>query len=353
MFKKSLIATAVVGALSASAVAQAATVYDQDGTKVDIYGRINYMVTSGGKQDLSPGKAKTNGSEFQNNGSRFGFRANHELNSDLSAFARMEFRFNADEVNRDAMQVRNSFLGLKSQQLGTLTIGNFDSVYKEAVTGVFDNYENDGWVTHDSGSTSSRGDTVAYATPVFSGLQGHLQVKHISGNDATVGAQDNSSTTSTAAAVTYSWEDLYLAAGYNQSKDVSDRGASYPSGGGGNNAAGEDIWGISAQYKFLPNFSARVIYEELGSVNEGASASAKKEIVGLGATFNYGQGNLYADVYDVSYVGDDVSSSNPWAIGVDYRFSPMRIYAEVYDEDASGKNIDDSLLYTVGIRYDF
>lgn len=42
MFKKSLIATAVVGALSTSAVAQAATVYDQDGTKVDIYGRINY-----------------------------------------------------------------------------------------------------------------------------------------------------------------------------------------------------------------------------------------------------------------------------------------------------------------------
>ncbi|WP_299314431.1 porin [uncultured Halomonas sp.] len=352
MLKKSLIATAVVGALSASAVAQAATVYDQDGTKVDIYGRINYMITSGGTQDLTPGEEKTNGSEFQNNGSRFGFRANHEINSDLSAFARMEFRFNADEVNRDPMQVRNSFLGLKSQQLGTLTVGNFDSVYKEAVTGVFDNYENDGWVTHDSGSTSSRGDTVAYATPVFNGLQGHLQVKHISGNDATVGAQDNSSTTSTAAAVTYSWEDLYLAAGYNQSKDVSDRGASYPSGGGGNNAAGEDIWGISAQYKFLPNFSARVIYEELGSVNEGASASAKKEIVGLGATFNYGQGNLYADVYDVSYVGD-ISSSNPWAIGVDYRFSPMRVYAEIYDEDASGENIDDSLLYTVGIRYDF
>ncbi|WP_162900000.1 porin [Halomonas sp. JS92-SW72] len=350
MFKKSLIATAVVGALSASAVAQAATVYDQNGTKVDIYGRINYMITSGGPQDLSPGAEKESGSEFQNNGSRFGFRASHELSSDLSAFARMEFRFKADEVNSESMTVRNSFLGLKSQQLGTLTIGNFDSVYFQAVSSLFDVYENDGFISLDTGSTSSRGDTVAYASPVFSGLQGHVQVKHISGNDAEVGAQDNGSTTSTAAAVTYSWEDLYLAAGYNQSRDVSERGASY--GGGGNNSAGEDIWGVSAQYKFLPNFSARVMYEELGSVNEGASASAKKEIVGLGATFNYGQGNLYADVYDVSYVGD-ISSSNPWAIGVDYRFSPMRVYAEIFDEDVSGENIDDSLLYTVGIRYDF
>lgn len=350
MFKKSLIATAVVGALSASAVTQAATVYDQDGTKVDIYGRINYMITSGGTQDLTPGADKTSGSEFQNNGSRFGFRANHELSSDLSAFARMEFRFRADAVNRDPMQVRNSFLGLRSQQLGTITIGNFDSVYKEAVTGLFDNYENDGFISLDTGSIGSRGDTLAYASPIFSGLQGHVQVKHLSANGADVGAQNNSSTTSAAAAVTYTWEGLYLAAGYNQSKDVSDRGARYD--GGSNNAAGEDIWGVSAQYQFLPNVSARVMYEELGSVNDGASASAIKEIFGLGATFNYGQGNLYADVYDVSYVGD-VSSSNPWAIGVDYRFSPMRVYAEIFDEDISGDNVDDSLLYTVGVRYDF
>lgn len=351
MFRKSLISTAVIGAISASSVAHSATVYDQDGTKVDVYGRINYMVTSGGAQDLTPGADKVSGSEFRNNGSRFGFRASQEINSDLSAFARMEFRFNADQVNRDPMQVRNSFLGLRSQQLGTLTIGNFDSIYKEAVTSLFDVYENDGFISLDTGSTSSRGDTLAYASPVFNGLQGHVQVKHLSGNDAEVGAQNNGSTTSTAAAVSYTWEDLYLAAGYNQSRDVSDRGARYA--GGSNNAAGEDIWGVSAEYGFLPNVSARVMYEELGSVNDGASVSAIKEIVGLGATFDYGQGNLYADVYDVSYVGDDVSSSNPWAVGVDYRFSPMRVYAEIFDEDISGENIDDSLLYTFGIRYDF
>ena len=351
MFKKSLISAAVLSALAASSVTQAATVYDQDGTKVDVYGRINFMITSGGNQDLTPGAGKTDGSEFQNNGSRFGFRANHEINGDLSAFARMEFRFKANEVNSDPMTVRNSFLGLRSQQLGTVTIGNFDSVYSEAVSGLFDVYENDGFISLDTGSIGSRGDTLAYASPVFNGLQGQVQVKHLSGNDAEVGAQNNRSTTSTAAAVSYTWEDLYLAAGYNQSKDVSDRGARYA--GGSNNAAGEDIWGVSAQYAFLPNLSARIMYEELGSVNDDASAVAVKELFGLGATFNYGQGNLYADVYDVSYVGDDVSSSNPWAIGVDYRFSPMRVYAEIFDEDISGENIDDSLLYTVGIRYDF
>ncbi len=351
MFKKTLLATSVVGAFVVPAITQAATVYDQDGTKVDVYGRINYMVTSGGNQGLSPGAEKVSGSEFQNNDSRFGFRASHELNRDLSVFARMEFRFNADAQNTSPMTIRNSFLGLRSQQLGTVTIGNFDSVYFQAVSSLFDVYENEGFISLDSGSVGSRGDTLAYSSPVFNGLQGHVQVKHLSGNDAVIGAQDNSSTTSAAAALSYTWNDLYLAAGYNQSKDVSDRGASYD--GGRNNAGGEDIWGVAAQYEFLPNFSARIRYEELGSVNDNAPDSASKEVFSLGATFNYGQGTIYADVYDISYVGEGVSSNNPWAAGVDYRFMPMRIYAEIFDADISGENIDDSLLYTVGIRYDF
>ncbi|PMR74356.1 porin [Billgrantia endophytica] len=347
MFKKSLIATSLVGVMAASA--QAATVYDQDGTKVDVYGRLNYMVTSGGPQDLSPDSRKVSGSQFRNNGSRFGFRANHALNSDLSAFANMEFRFRADAVNSDPMTIRNSFLGLRSQQLGTGTVGNFDSVYFQTVSSLFDVYENAGFLSLDTGSIGSRGDSLAYSSPVFSGLQAHAQVKHLSGNNTAIGARDNSSATSVAAAISYTWNDLYLAAGYNQSKDVSERGASYD--GGANNAAGEDIWGVSAQYKFLPNFSARIKYEELGSVNAQAADTAVKEIFGLGATFNYGQGNLYADVYDVSYVGD--SSSNPWAVGIDYRFSPVRVYAEMFDQDVNGENIDDNPLYTVGIRYDF
>ncbi|MGO1886604.1 MAG: porin, partial [Halomonas sp.] len=46
--KKTLLATAIIGALGASAAAQAATVYDQDGTKLDVYGRIAMGVAGGG-----------------------------------------------------------------------------------------------------------------------------------------------------------------------------------------------------------------------------------------------------------------------------------------------------------------
>lgn len=349
MFKRTAFAI-LAGAIALPTLAQAATVYDQDGTKLDVYGRINYMITSGGTQDLSPGADKTNGSEFQNNSSRFGFIANRQIAPDLSAFARMEFRFKADANNSDSMGIRNSYVGLDSTPYGRVMVGNFDSVYFDAVTSLFDVYENEGFITLDSGSVSSRGDAIAYSTPVLSGFQAHAQVKHLSGNEAEIGEHDNSSTLSSAAAVSYTWNNLYLAAGYNQSRDVSDRGAEYD--GGNNNSAGEDIWGVAAQYKFLPNFSARLKYEELGSENEGAAEDDIKEVFALGATYGYGHGNIYADIYDVSYVGN-VSSGTPWAVGIDYRMSPMRFYAEVFDEDVSGENIDDSLLYTVGIRYDF
>ena len=48
--KKTLLATAIVGALGASAAAQAATVYDQDGTRLDIYGRIAMGIAGGRTQ---------------------------------------------------------------------------------------------------------------------------------------------------------------------------------------------------------------------------------------------------------------------------------------------------------------
>ncbi|TVM06858.1 MAG: porin, partial [Halomonas sp.] len=49
--KKTLLATAVVSAVAAMGATtsvQAAPVYDQDGTKLDIYGRISMGIRGGG-----------------------------------------------------------------------------------------------------------------------------------------------------------------------------------------------------------------------------------------------------------------------------------------------------------------
>ncbi|SEF62208.1 porin [Billgrantia desiderata] len=379
--KKTLLATAIAGAMVYGATAaQAATVYDQDGTQVDVYGRLVMGLTSGGVEDEG---VKSSGSEFEDFGSRFGFRARNQVNADLSVFANAEFRFDASDRNSDPItNNRQTFVGVQSQQLGRLWVGNFNSVYYNAIGAVFDVPENEGWSTFGSVDNSSHGNALAYSTPVLEGFQVHLQVKHYSGNGEEQGDGDNSSTTSSQAVVSYTWQDLYLALGFDENRDynrVDGPGHSAGDGPGSRLAnagrhSGEALWGGVVQYQFTPAFSARLGYETSSSNDSRLSEQMEagedgkpfqylgRDIVSVGATFDYGTGEIYGQYSYVSWDDNeatgDISSSNQWMLGANYRFSrPMYVFAEVYDSDFDSDNsisdLNDDLLYTVGVRYDF
>jgi outer membrane pore protein E len=362
--KKTLLATAIAGAMVYGATAaQAATVYDQDGTQVDVYGRINLGVTTGGEQDLSPGAQKTDGSEFVDVYSRFGFRARHQVAPDLQAFANMEFRPNLVRQNDDNMVIRNSFLGIQGDNWGMVRVGNFDGVLYQAVTSKFEIQEYLGYTSTSGGATSARGDSIQYSTPNLEGFQAHVQAKHLSGNDATVGAQDNSSAWTWQAAVNYEWQDLYLGLGYNQSRQEEEgRGYAYQSGGP--NAAGEDIWAAAAIYQFTPAFRAGIKYEDVTSTNDQDTFDPQADVGlidnmwTLMGVFDYGMGEIYGDYNRVRSVIDGEDSRNVWTLGANYRFSqPMYVWAEIhdadFDTDDSLRDLNDDLVYTVGLRYDF
>ncbi|MBA2779170.1 porin [Billgrantia kenyensis] len=390
--KKTLLATAIAGAMVYGATAaQAATVYDQDGTQVDVYGRINLGVTTGGYDgsysafDATTGEevgvvVKESGSEFVDVFSRFGFRARHQVSPDLQVFANMEFRPQLNAQNTDSMQIRNSFVGLQGDSWGMVRVGNFDGVLYQAVTSNFEIQEYEGFTSTSGGATSARGDSIQYSTPNLQGFQAHVQAKHLSGNNrndsetvrltdgqevllletespsAIAGDGDNSSTVSWQAAVNYEWQDLYLGLGYNQSKDVSDRGARYA--GGANNPAGEDIWAAAALYQFTPAFRAGLKYEEVTDLVDNPSATAIENLWTVMGVFDYGMGEIYADYNRVRMAQDGVDSQNRWTLGANYRFSqPMYVWAEVVDYDFDSEqaieDITDDLRFTVGLRYDF
>ncbi|SER68782.1 Outer membrane protein (porin) [Vreelandella subterranea] len=383
--KKTLLATAVIGALGASAAAQAATVYDQDGTSLNIYGRLAYAVQTGNTGGTQETGYKDDGSEFNDLGSRFGFIADHQVTRDLSVFARMELRGAGDARNNDGFDtVRNTYVGVDSNSFGKVTVGNFDNVYYQSGGVMFDVPEASGAALLGGfGNIGSHGDSIAYSTPNLEGFRAHLQAKHLSGNateqeirdvngnlvDVALyndgsefdRGQDNSSTVTMSAAVDYTWQDLYVSVAYNQAKDVSDRGAAYDNGQGAL-PAGEDLMGIFASYNFTPEFLVRAKYEEVTDVNSdlGSNSSAIESIAGLGATFDYGMGDIYGDYYRVSTVGSEVDSRNQWVVGASYRFSePMYVFAEVaeFDADFSGdqqiNELNDDTLTTLGVRYDF
>lgn len=97
MQKKQL--AVVVASLLGFSSAQAATLYDQEGTKLDIYGRIAMGVAGGDPEVDDAGHAIDDGAEFVDVYSRLEFRMSHSVTSNLTAFGHLEWRFSGDEGN--------------------------------------------------------------------------------------------------------------------------------------------------------------------------------------------------------------------------------------------------------------
>ncbi|WIM83226.1 porin [Gallibacterium anatis] len=115
--KKTLIALAVAAVAATSA--NAAVVYNQDGTKVEVGGQFRVLLTknSGERADL------------KNPGSRVEIKATQELGSGFSALAATQLRFSARDAAGDEKQDFNDieaydvYAGFAYDQAGTLTFG--------------------------------------------------------------------------------------------------------------------------------------------------------------------------------------------------------------------------------------
>ncbi|WP_404472697.1 porin [Vreelandella venusta] len=334
MFKKTTLALVVSGLLGASA-AQAAVVYDQDGTTLDLYGRIAMGFEGGGDKE----DGADNGEEFRNFGSRLRVTAGHQITSDLRAFARVEWRFNGDEQSEPGFEeVRNSYIGLESQQFGTFTAGNFDSFYNGEVMGVFDVYVENGY-EFAGGGLQARGDSLAYMTPDLNGFQAFVAAKHYSERGLTPAQQtEDGSEIAAQGGVVYATGPLRLAAGFVDDKAV----------GGGND---ETRFGATAEYAINDAFSARLGYETRGDNDvEGGGF----DTVGLGGSFATGAWTFHLDYYNIEL--DNVSDSrDAWAAAAHYDLSNnFDVFVELNDANQDAVNdYEDDLYYAVGARYHF
>lgn len=87
---KRSVQTIVAVVALASSSANAATLYNEDGTQLDIYGRIAMGVTGGGPEIPSSGQQIDDSIEFVDVYSRLGFRMSQQVNDDIRAFGRLE-----------------------------------------------------------------------------------------------------------------------------------------------------------------------------------------------------------------------------------------------------------------------
>lgn len=113
--KKTLVALAVTAfAASASAV----TIYENDGSKFEVDGRLHVVAQ---KNTTKAGSSATEGhSSLANDGSRVRFTATHALNDDVSAFGRVELRFNGKNSTYDKVEDKN----VEKYETGSAEWGN-------------------------------------------------------------------------------------------------------------------------------------------------------------------------------------------------------------------------------------
>lgn len=342
--KRTLLATAITSALWAG-TAQATTVYDQDGTKLDIYGRISMGIAGGGAEFDSSGNKVDDGAEFVDVYSRLGFRMSQEVTSDLTTFGRLEWRFSGDERRTDHgfNEIRQSYIGLASKQYGTFQAGSFDSFYAQFVSLPFDVYLDRGLLFKSSG-IQSRGDSIGYYTPELNGFTTFVQLKHYSERGLTVEEQSREGSL-VAAQGGVRYQQGPLKVGLGAVEDVVR--------GGGN---GEMLYGLIGQYQFSDQFSARLGYE---TQDESDVYGGGFDTVGLGGTYSTGPWAFTADYYNVER--DNQNNSNAWAAGAYYKVSSaFDVFVELADGDAPSVNrntgvgeLTDSVYWLTGARYLF
>ena len=123
---KKTLAALIVTAFAASA-ANAAVVYDNEGTKVELNGSLRVIMEKADKKeyDAANHSTKKSNSALRNAGSRFGITVKHNLDNDFYALGRLEFRFD-DTDSRDKfgrLYAKRAYVGLGSKATGDITFG--------------------------------------------------------------------------------------------------------------------------------------------------------------------------------------------------------------------------------------
>lgn len=107
--KKSTLALVVMG-IVASASVQAAEIYNKDGNKLDVYGKVKAM------HYMSDNDSKDGDQSYI----RFGFKGETQINYQLTGYGRWEAEFAGNKAESDTAQqkTRLAFAGLKYKDLG-------------------------------------------------------------------------------------------------------------------------------------------------------------------------------------------------------------------------------------------
>lgn len=332
--------TKTILALSLSALGLAAA-SAQAQTNVTIYGRANLSLENTKIEGLSSKQ------QVVNNSSRLGFRGTEDLGGGLSALFTYEAGVAADGSGASGpFTNRQTFVGLKSDSIGTLRLGRITSPLYYAVPDYISMHN------HDTGFSADAlfwvpaygnvfvNNSLVYATPVWGGFQ--AQAQYSVGLNAQEGPIPGVAPKDRHFTITgdYGNGPLHVGFGYGRTKRNS-----FTNAVGANIEEGKDsVWAISGLYDFKA-VVVGALYEraksEGSSSGLGLAGSHKRNYWRISAMAPIGAHEIHANY---GQAGDWSNSNNngakQYTVAYGYNLS-KRTKAYVFytrlDNDSQGK----------------
>ncbi|TBL75516.1 porin OmpC [Obesumbacterium proteus] len=168
--KRNILAV-VIPALLAAGAANAAEIYNKDGNKLDLYGKVD------GLHYFSDDKSADGDQSY----ARFGFKGETQINDQLAGYGQWEYNIkvnNAESEGSSANATRLGFAGLKFGDAGSIDYGrNYGVIYDvEAWTDMLPEFGGDSYTNSDNFMTGRTNGVATYRNNNFFGLVDGLNI---------------------------------------------------------------------------------------------------------------------------------------------------------------------------------
>lgn len=368
--KKTILAVVTTSLLAASA--NAATVYDKDGSQINVTGRVEYA--AGQTANYSSGEAKNFGGEGT---ARLGVDGKMATASDVTLIAKMEWDLAAESSNDNSLTSRYAYTGADFGNGVQVTVGKVDNPY-EQLAGVTDIYNTFSGAIEDQFAARSD-DTlkVAYAADGWD-LAAAVSFGDTERDDAYLDSNGN-----TLGDAYYAAYSDYITTGDSAAVDALEEG--YPD----TFEKVRNIYSSAAGYTFaiddMSSLKTVVAYQQKDGITlSGKDKTVSQYAAGVGYSYDaFYLGSTYGQLKTELEGSDDVKTTI-WTVTGSYKVQPdltaflgygltdphnaggvtneyyvlgtqyditakAKVYAEYKINEVSGQ--DDN--YAVGMQYNF
>ena len=372
--KKSLLALAVA-AFAASSAASAATVYDKDGTSLNIGGRIQSVAYS----PLNDGSA--NNDATITNSSRFSLEGRSQIASGVAAFGFADWDLDSADSSsgNEGFTAREQYIGVDFGKFGALTVGRtYDSV--KAVISATDIYEDFG-VLGQVGCDDRRAGTVKYVWEGYGIYAGATY--QAAKNDVVVGGAGNNDTMNveggysvvlgyTTPSVVFGPISVKAAYSYLAAQDDQKYELSTDDLDNMKEFAASISWGNTSEGLYLATMYNNRKFEYLGTSQYGSDTYKGIEVAiayyfdnGLSLASGWQYNRLYSENHLTANNEEVILRKMP--VYVNYSFnSNFNVWAEAQFDMGSDRQVNlsnnfdsiefvdsDHTVFSVGARYTF